>query len=226
MAEFAHSVDALLAVDATFAPPPILSAISLGADLVVHSLTKILSGHADVTLGSIAGSRERLASLRDTASTFGYHAAAFDCWLTQRGLATLDLRVARACENAARLAEFLVRQPAVTKVHFPGLADHPDHDWMRSHSRLFGYMVSFELAGGRDAVNRLFQRLERIPFCPSLGDVHTTVSHPATTSHRGLTPKARAQLGIRDGLVRVSVGIEPIDQITSDFEQALGASGL
>lgn len=220
LATLAHAAGALFVVDATFSPPPALRALSLGADLVVHSLTKILSGHGDVTLGAVLGAAELVEPLRATASVYGQHAAAFDCWLTERGLATLDLRVERSFANALTLARFLRQHPRVRMVHYPGLEEHPDHDWVRRHMTGFGFMLAFEL-GGRSEVNTLFQRLRDVPFCPSLGDVHTTVSHPATTSHRALAEERRHSLGIRDGTVRVSVGIEAPQQIVDDFAQAL-----
>ncbi|MGL4463187.1 MAG: trans-sulfuration enzyme family protein [Planctomycetia bacterium] len=206
----AHAAGALLVVDSTFTPPPLLRPIDLGADLVVHSLTKILSGHADVTLGSVAGRRSLVDPLRKTASAFGSHAAAFDCWLTLRGLATFDLRLERSCENARRLAALLPTLPGVGEVYYPALG---------------GFMTSFEMTGGRDAVDGLFRALQHVGFYPSLGDVKTTVSYPAGTSHRGLTPDERRRLGITAGLVRVSVGIEPWPVIEADFRQAASALG-
>ncbi|MFO0948046.1 MAG: aminotransferase class I/II-fold pyridoxal phosphate-dependent enzyme [Planctomycetota bacterium] len=220
-AALAREAGALLAVDGTFAPPPILSAISCGADFVVHSLTKILSGHGDVTLGCIAGRDAQIRSIAGTASTFGLHASAMDCWLTERGLATLFLRIERACDNAMALARYLQSLPGVRTVHYPGLREHPGHGWLAERRGRFGYMLSFELEGGREAVQRCFRGLKLVPFCPSLGDVHTTVSHPVSTSHRGLTPEARERLGIRDGLIRVSAGIEAVQDILADFEQAI-----
>jgi cystathionine beta-lyase/cystathionine gamma-synthase len=221
LADLVHKAGAFLAVDNTFSPPPILSPIKLGADIVMHSLTKIVSGHSDVTLGCLVGKSSLIESVAATASTFGFHAAAFDSWLTERGLATLALRAERASSNALELAEFLEGHKAVRRVHYPGLRSHQDHDWMQRHSKLFGYMLSIELAGGRSAVNELFRGFGSISFCPSLGDVCTTVSHPATTSHRSLTAEQRGDLGIHDGLVRVSVGIEPVESIIADFRQAL-----
>lgn len=220
-AEVARAGGVLLAVDGTFSPPPVLNAISRGADFVLHSLTKILSGHGDVTLGSVAGPRASIESLARTASTFGLHASAMDCWLAERGLSTLFLRVERACDNAMALARHLRAMPGVLGVHYPGFPDHPGHAWLSGQESRFGYVLSFELEGGRDAVQRCFRRLRHVPFCPSLGDVRTTVSHPSSTSHRGLTDEARARVGIREGLIRVSVGIEAASDILADFEQAI-----
>lgn len=220
LAELATKAGATLAVDNTFTPPPILRPIDLGAHVVMHSLTKIISGHSDVTLGCLVGKKSLIDEVKGTASTFGYHAPAFDCWLTERSLPTLDIRVRAACDNAHKLAQFLREQPGIKRVIYPGLNDHPEHAWGQRFAPLAGHMLVFELAG-RDEVNSLFQRLKHVPFCPSLGDVTTTVSHPVSTSHRTRPPEERQQLGITDGLVRVSVGVEPITQITSDFQQAL-----
>lgn len=221
LAQLAHAAGALLAVDATFTPPPMLRALALGADWVLHSLTKFLSGHADVTLGYLCGRRGFVSTLATTASTFGLHAAAMDCWLTERALATLELRLQRACANATALARLLQSHPRVQAVYYPGLENHPEHHWCTRHYQGFGFMVTFILEGGREAVNRLFQNFQITSFCPSLGDVHTTVSHPVTTSHRALSEAERAKLGISAGMVRVSVGLEPFEQIRADFLQAL-----
>lgn len=211
LAAQAHDRGAMLVVDATFAPPPLCRAISRGADLVLHSLTKILSGHSDVTLGSIAGSQRAIGELKEVATTFGFHAAAMDCYLAERGLATLLLRLERASENAFVLAKFLAQRPEIAKVHYPGLELGAPH----------GFLLSIELVGGRERVQRFFGRLRRVPFAPSLGDVRTTVSYPWQTSHRSLAESERLRLGITPGLVRVSVGIEPSDLVAQDFLQAL-----
>ena len=220
LAEWTTKVGAILAVDNTFTPPPILRPIDLGADIVMHSLTKIISGHSDVTLGCLVGKKDLIDAVKGTASTFGYHAPAFDCWLTERSLPTLELRVREACANARRLADFLKTQPGIRRVIYPGLGDHPEFEWGQKFAPLAGHMLAIELAD-RAAVNRLFGRLKHVPFRSSLGDVMTTVTHPVSTSHRTRPVEEREQIGITEGFVRVSVGIEPIDRITQDFEQAL-----
>lgn len=225
LAAMCQSARVPLYVDSTFTPPPMLKPLDLGAELVMHSLTKILSGHADVTLGSLCGSATVLNPIRGTASFFGYHAAALDCWLTERGLSTLELRYERAASNAIALALALNANSNVAKVYFPGLPDHPDLEWLQTHANGFGYILGIEVVGGREAVNRLFRSLRTVRFCPSLGDVTTTVSHPASTSHRGLAAEERKALGITDGFVRISVGIERPETIVGDFEQALHAAG-
>jgi cystathionine gamma-synthase len=224
LAAAARARGALMVVDNTFPTPLAFQPLSVGADIVFHSITKMLAGHSDVTLGAVCGSRELTTPIRDAIVTWGLNGSPFDCWLAERGLNTLELRVARANANAAALAEFLAREPAVRRVLYPGRADHPDHSVAR---RLlgdhFGNMVTFELAGGRDTVNRFMQALRSIPFAPTLGDVSTMISHPAVTSHRGLTAEAREALGIREGTIRVSVGVEPFTVIEDEFRTALAA---
>jgi cystathionine gamma-synthase len=224
LSALARARGVLLIVDNTFPTPLAFRPLSLGADIVFHSITKMLAGHSDVTLGAVCGRRELLTPIRDTIVTWGLNGSAFDCWLAERGMNTLELRVVRANANAAALADFLARQPAVRRVFYPGRADHPDHAVAR---RLFGHqfgnMVTFELAGERDVVNRFMQALESIPFAPTLGDVSTIISHPAVTSHRGLTAAAREALGIREGTIRVSVGIEEAALLEREFGAALAA---
>jgi cystathionine gamma-synthase len=222
LAAVARSRGVLLAVDNTFPTPLALQPLALGAHVVFHSITKMLAGHSDVTLGVVCGAPDLMTPIRDTIVTWGLTGSPFDCWLAERGLNTLEVRVERANANAARLADVLASQPPVQRVFYPGRADHPDHDVAR---RLFGgqcgNMVTFELAGGRDTVNRFMQALRSIPFAPTLGDVSTIISHPAVTSHRGLSAAAREALGIHEGTIRVSVGVEEFAVLADDFTAAL-----
>jgi cystathionine gamma-synthase len=224
LAALARARGALLVVDNTFPTPLAFRPLALGAHVIFHSITKMLAGHSDVTLGAVCGSRELITPIRDAIVTWGLNGSPFDCWLAERGMNTLELRVARSNTNAAALAEFLARQPAVRRVFYPGRADHPDHAVAR---RLlgdqFGNMVTFEIDGGRETVNRFMQALQSIPFAPTLGDVSTIISHPAVTSHRGLTAAAREALGIREGTIRVSVGVEAFALLEDEFSAALGA---
>jgi cystathionine beta-lyase/cystathionine gamma-synthase len=217
LAEIAHAHQAKLVVDNTFATPSLFRPLEHGADMVMESLTKIMGGHSDVTLGVIAGTDpELLPGVQQIVSTWGLSANPFDCWLCERGLATLDLRVRASSENAAALADWLVDQPGVSRVIYPGRSDHPDHAIARRFfGNWFGHVLCFELAGGREAVNRFMRRAPGIPFSPSLGHVGTTLSHPETTSHRYESPTEKRWQGITDGLIRLSVGIEPIEQIKS-----------
>jgi cystathionine gamma-synthase len=224
LAALARARGVLLVVDNTFPTPLAFRPLALGAHVIFHSITKMLAGHSDVTLGAVCGSRELITPIRDAIVTWGLNGSPFDCWLAERGMNTLELRVARSNTNAAALAEFLARQPAVRRVFYPGRADHPDHAVAR---RLlgdqFGNMVTFEIDGGRETVNRFMQALQSIPFAPTLGDVSTIISHPAVTSHRGLTAAAREALGIREGTIRVSVGVEAFALLEDEFSAALGA---
>jgi cystathionine gamma-synthase len=227
LARRARTHDVLLIVDNTFPTPLAFRPLSVGAQLVFHSITKMLAGHSDVTLGAICGPRDLITPIRDAIVTWGLNGSPFDCWLAERGMHTLEVRVERANANAAALADFLAGHPAVARVFYPGRADHPDHDVaQRLLGTQFGNMVTFELAGGRDTANRFMQALRSIPFAPTLGDVATMISHPAVTSHRGLSAEAREALGIRDGTIRVSVGVEAFSLIKAEFDAALAALGV
>ena len=220
----ARARDVLLVVDNTFPTPLAFRPLAAGAHVVFHSITKMLAGHSDVTLGAVCGSRDLMLPIRDAIVTWGLNGSPFDCWLAERGMNTLELRVARGNANAAALADFLAEQPAVRQVFYPGRADHPDHAVAaRLFGDQFGNMVTFELSGGRDTVNRFMQALRSIPFAPTLGDVSTMISHPAVTSHRGLTADAREALGIREGTIRVSVGVEAFPLLEDEFRVALAA---
>jgi cystathionine beta-lyase/cystathionine gamma-synthase len=189
----------------------------------MESLTKIIAGHSDVTLGVVCGNdADFLPQVNAAVSIWGLASNPFDCWLAERGLATLELRMQAACDNAAHLANWLAEQPGVTRVLYPGRPDHPDHALARRVLQGgFGNMLCFELAGGRPAVNRLIHRAAGIPFSPSLGHTTTTLSHPATTSHRYVSPAERKRQTISDGLIRLSVGIESFEQIRRELEKGL-----
>jgi len=209
-----------LMVDHTFAPL-LCRPIALGTTLVVHSLTKLIGGHADVTLGAVLGPRDLVSRIHAVASTFGQTGAPFDCWLAMRGAVTLPLRVERTSRTAMELARRLEAHPRVARTLYPGLASHPDHALARRQfSGGFGAMISFD-AGGREAADRLIRALRGIPLAPSLGDAQTTVSHPCSTSHRGQDPATLERLGVTQGLIRVSVGLEDVEDLWADFAQAL-----
>jgi cystathionine gamma-synthase len=224
LSALARSRGVLFVVDNTFPTPLAFRPLALGASIVFHSVTKMLAGHSDLTLGAICAARELAAPIREAVVTWGLNGSPFDCWLAERGMHTLELRVARANANAMALADFLARQPAVCRVLYPGRADHPDHAVARRlFGDQFGNMVTFEIAGGRDTVNRFMQALQSIPFAPTLGDVSTIISHPAVTSHRGLSAAARDALGIHEGTIRVSVGVEAFSLLEDEFLTALSA---
>ncbi len=226
IAELARAHRILLMVDNTFTTPRGFQPFDHGADIVVHSVTKLLSGHSDATLGYVvARDPELQAAIMSTAVTFGLTASPFDCWLAERGLHSFELRYDRAEANAARLADALAEMSNVNKVLYPMRPDHPDHN--RAVALLGGRggnMVSFVVQGGRDAANRLVQAAPQIAFAPTLGDIGTTLSHPASSSHRALTEEGRAALGIGEGFFRVSVGIEDADLLISEFAAAVAAS--
>lgn len=211
---------AVLVIDHTFAPL-LCRPLELGAVAVTHSLTKLIGGHSDVTLGLVAGSKALVGRAAAVASAFGLTGNPFECWLALRGVSTLALRSARACATALDLADRLAGHPAVRAVHYPGLPSHPDHDRAARLLRGgFGTVVTIDL-GGRGPADVFIRSLEHVPFAPSLGDVATTLSHPATTSHRGQSAEQWARQGITPGLVRLSVGLEAADDLWADLTGAL-----
>jgi cystathionine gamma-synthase len=226
IADLARTSGALLAVDNTFATPRMWQAFAHGADICIHSVTKLLAGHSDATLGWVAARDPDLAQkINIAAVTWGLTASPFDCWLAERGLHSFDLRFDRAQQTAARLADALARAPGVARVIYPARHDHPDHNRaMGLFAGQGGNMLSFELSGGRAAANAFTRAAPQVAFAPTLGDVGTTLSHPASSSHRALTPEARAAIGISEGFFRVSVGIEEPDLLESDLLRAAAAA--
>ena len=224
LAKLARRNGCLLVVDNTFATPVLTRPLELGADFVMESLTKMIAGHSDVTLGLVCGSdADWLPAINAAVSIWGLASNPFDCWLAERGLATLDLRMRAASQNAQTLADWLADRPGVKRVVYPGRPDHPDHDLARDlFGGLFGNMLCFELAGGREAVNRFLRQAPGVPFSPSLGHSTTTLSHPATTSHRYVSAGERRKQGITDGLIRLSVGVEDVNQIQAEMSKGLG----
>lgn len=221
LAELAHAHRALLLVDNTFATPVVCRPLAHGADLVVESLTKLMSGHSDVLLGLLCG-RTDWARVVSAQSTWGWSSSPFDCWLALRGLGTLALRMERAAANAVAAARLLADCDKVERVHFPGLAGHPDHALAaRQFGGQYGNMISFTLRGGLPAADRFIAAAARIPFCPSLGDLATTLSHPASTSHRSLSEDTRRALGISGGTIRLSIGIESTAAVLDALGEAL-----
>ncbi|MFQ6552229.1 trans-sulfuration enzyme family protein [Aestuariibius insulae] len=226
ISQLAKDIGALLIVDNTFTTPRSFRPFEYGADVVVHSVTKLLAGHSDVTLGYVAAKDpERLEAIEGIWATFGLTPSPFDCWLAERGLHSFELRFDRAQENAARLADALAGHRHVTKVLYPGRPDHPDFD--RAEKLLKGQggnMVSFIIDGGRTQANALTKAAPNIAFAPTLGDIGTTLSHPPSSSHRALSESERAALGISEGFFRVSVGIEDPDLLIEELSAAIDAS--
>lgn len=223
LAEVAHRQRGVLLIDNTFATPMLCRPLEHGADLVMESLSKFVCGHGDVMLGLICGKASAWSNIQSLCSMLGMASSPFDCWLTQRGLATLPLRIEQACQNALHLAKFLVEHPAIDTVFYPGLATHPQHQLATQIlAGRYGHVLSFRLKGKGPAVTRLMSSMkDTIPFCPSLGENQTTFSHPVSTSHRGLSAIEKEKLGIDDSLLRLSCGIEPTEWLVQLFDQAL-----
>jgi cystathionine gamma-synthase/methionine-gamma-lyase len=226
LVEIAHNAGALAVVDNTFMTPLLMRPAEWGADMVVHSSTKYLGGHGDVTAGVVATSEARYQQLYEVNKAIGGILGPFEAWLVLRGLKTLPLRVERQCENAAKVAAWLATHPAIAHVNYPGLPDHPGYATMQRLSRTgqAGGMVSFDIAGADKAA--VFRFMESLRLCvpaTTLGDVYSLVLYPPMSSHRGLTPEQRAAVGISEGLIRLSVGIETVDDIIADLDQALAA---
>ena len=223
LGRLAHDRGCLFVVDNTFATPALTRPLERGADLVMESLTKMIGGHSDVTLGVVCGRGDLQAEVTQVISIWGLASNPFDCWLADRGLATLALRMRAASANAAALADWLADQRGVARVLYPGRPEHPDHDLAgRVLQGGHGNMLCFDLAGGRDAVNRFLRRARGVPFSPSLGHFATTCSHPASTSHRYVSPAERQRQGITDGLLRLSVGVEDLEAIQREMAKGLG----
>ncbi len=220
----AKAAGARVAVDNTFLSPALQKPLSLGADYVLHSTTKFLNGHSDVIAGAvIAADAEEARALRHWANVTGAVAAPFDCWLTLRGLRTLFARIAGQERNAMAIAQRLAAHPAVARVHYPGLADHPDHALAARQQQGFGAMMSFELAGGVPAVRRFVKAVRIFTLAESLGGVESLVAHPATMTHVDMGAEGRVRAGIGDGLLRLSVGLEHADDLLAGLEAGLSA---
>ena len=215
----------ILVVDNTFTTPAVFRPFDHGADIIIHSVTKFLAGHSDVTLGYVAArDPEHRTAIYDAAVTWGMTPSPFDCWLAERGMHSFEVRFAAAQANAAAIADGLAGLPGMRQVLYPGRADHPDRALAASlFEGAFGNMVSFEIEGGRAEVNRFIEAAGQIPFAPTLGDVATTLSHPASSSHRALSVDARAALGMSEGFFRLSVGIEPAALLLGELQAALAA---
>jgi cystathionine beta-lyase/cystathionine gamma-synthase len=221
VAATARAHGAPLIVDATFATPVNFRPLEHGADLVVHSATKYLGGHSDVTAGVVAGRAELVASVQERLKSFGPVLDPHATWLLERGIKTLAVRMARHNENGLAFAQHFEGHPAVARVLYPGLASHPDHARARLLFDGFGGMVSLVVRGGDAAALRTVNRLRLMCVAPSLGGVETLVSMPRYTSHAALSPEQRHALGIDDGFIRFSLGIEDARDLIADLEQAL-----
>ncbi|NDW47085.1 methionine gamma-lyase [Ruegeria sp. PrR005] len=225
VSEIAHAAGASVVVDNTYATPYLTRPIEMGADIVLHSATKYLGGHGDVVAGLVVGGAEQISEIRlyGMKDMTGAVMAPFNAMLILRGLKTLALRMDRHCASAQVVAEWLAAHPAVGEVYFPGLASFSQHELANRQMAQPGAMIAFELKGGMDAGRAMMNRLNMIARAVSLGDAETLIQHPASMTHSTYTPEERAEHGISDGLVRLSVGLEEVEDILADLAQSLGA---
>jgi cystathionine gamma-synthase/methionine-gamma-lyase len=224
IAAMARTASAPLIVDNTFATPMLMRPLELGASIAIHSATKYLAGHGDVLGGLVISDAENFETLNTLLRTLGPNLGPFEAYLTMRGIKTLALRMEKQCANACRLASWLATHPRIERVHFPGDPSHPDAANVKRllPPNLFGAMVTIELKdAGKAEVFAFMEKLKMIVCATSLGDVHTMMLYPAMSSHRDISPKHRERGGIRDNLVRISTGIEAIEDIIADLDQAL-----
>lgn len=223
IADIAHSVGAWLAVDNCFCSPALQQPISLGADLVVHSATKFLDGHGRVLGGAVVGPNALIEQIYLYVRSAGPTLSAFNAWVLLSGLETLFVRVEKQAANALALAQWLENHPAIERVLHPGLPSHPQHALAMRQQKSGGAIVSFIVKGGKEAAWRVVNGVELISRTANLGDVKSTITHPASTTHGRLTPEARAAAGVVDGLLRVSVGLENVEDIKADLDKSLRA---
>jgi cystathionine gamma-lyase len=221
LAELAHRSRAILAVDNTFATPYLQQPLKLGADLVVHSTTKYLGGHSDVIGGAVIGGRELLQPIAFYQNAAGSVPGPFDAYLTLRGLKTLALRMDQHCINAGVLAEWLTNQSQVERVYYPGLPTHPGHEVANRQMRAFGGMISLRIKRGKEPAIRFMTRTKLFSLAESLGGVESLVCYPASMTHASIPAEIRLARGVDDGLVRLSVGIEDVNDLKEDLRRAL-----
>ena len=222
--DIARKRNILTVIDNTFATPYFLRPVKYGVDLVVHSTTKYLNGHCDVVGGAVVTTTDELTQrVQFLLNAMGTCASPFDCWLVLRGIQTLPLRMKKHEENATAVADYLQRHKAVSRVFYPGIKSHPGHEIAQEQMKGFGGVVSFELNGGTKAVNHFLRRLEVFSLAESLGGAASLAEYPATMSHASMPPDYRAKIGISDDLIRLSVGLENINDLIDDLAQALNS---
>jgi methionine-gamma-lyase len=209
-------------MDNTFASPALQQPLALGVTVAVHSATKYLCGHGDAMGGIVAGPKDFISELvHEVIRDYGGVISPFNAWLILRGIRTLHLRMPAHCANAQRIAEFLAAHPRIARVNYPGLASHPGHEVARRQMRAFGAMISFEVKGGYDGGKKVMDRVNLFARAASLGDTRSLIVHSASTTHRAVPPAERLAMGITDGLVRLSVGVEAAEDLIADLDQAL-----
>ncbi len=222
LADIAHKYDCLLVVDNVFCTPVLQKPLELGADIIVHSATKFIDGQGRCVGGAVIASDEIIENnIYPYLRTGGASMSPFNAWVFLSGLETLAIRVKAHCDSAFELAKWLEQQPAVAKVHYPGLTSHAQHELAKQQQSHFGAVVSFELKGGKQHAWKLIDATKMLSITANLGDVKTTITHPATTTHGRLSPEVRAEAGIKDSLVRVSVGLENCEDIKADLLNGL-----
>ncbi len=222
LASLGHAGGIPTMVDNTFASPALQRPLGLGVTTVVHSATKYLCGHGDAMGGAVAGPKEYISLLvHEVIRDFGGVLSPFNAWLILRGIRTLHLRMPAHCANAQNIAEFLSRHPKVERVNYPGLARHPGHELAKRQMKAFGAMISFEVKGGYESGKKVMDRVKIFARAASLGDTRSLIVHSASTSHRAVPRDQRLAMGVTDGLVRLSVGIEAAEDLIADLEQAL-----
>jgi O-succinylhomoserine sulfhydrylase len=213
----------VLAVDNAFCSPVLQRPLALGADLVIHSATKYLDGQGRVLGGAVLGAKGPVMdSVFGFLRTAGPTLSAFNAWVILKGMETLELRMLAQSARAQELAQWLERHPRVSRVHYPGLESHPQYALAKKQQRAAGAVLSFEVKGGREAAWKVIDSTQLISITGNLGDVKTTITHPATTTHGRISPEARAAAGIGDGLIRLAVGLEGVEDLTADLSRGLG----
>ena len=221
LADIAHENDALLAIDNSFCTPVLQQPLKLGADLVVYSATKYLDGQGRALGGAVVGSHQLLEEVFGYVRTTGPSMSPFNAWIFLKGLETLRLRMKAHSESAQKIAEWLHQHDKIEKVFFAGLADHVGHDLAKQQQKGFGGIVSFVVKGGREAAWKVIDHTQFISITGNLGDAKSTITHPATTTHGKLSDEAKAAAGIAEGLIRLSVGLEDVDDIIADIQRGL-----
>lgn len=217
LAKIAHEAKAKLVVDNCFCTPALQRPLALGADIIIHSATKYIDGQGRCLGGAVLGAKEVLEPVYGFLRTAGPTMSAFNAWVFLKGLETLPVRMEAHCRNALTLAQWLEHQPGVERVYYPGLPSHPQHALAMKQQRFGGAIVSFDVKGGKDAAWRLIDSTSMISITANLGDAKSTITHPATTTHSRVSPEARAEAGIKDGLVRIAVGLENVEDLKHDL---------